>query len=143
MRDNQRKRLADVRVDLVHRQEWRRDHAYAHFREARPQPESAKPAVGSVASRADGATGTLPAKSLQVSGEGMLLPVCVSQNFAGFGGLAYALVFGMAVLTLLAPECSAHPRVQSLGYTPSVLFELLGGGWLLWSAKRSTALRSR
>jgi len=61
----------------------------------------------------------------------------VSETFARLGVLSYALVLGMAVLTLLAPECSAHPAVQAVGYTPSVLFELLGGPWLLWSARKS------
>jgi hypothetical protein len=61
----------------------------------------------------------------------------VSETFARLGVLAYALVLGMAVLTLLAPTYSAQPLVQAFGYTPSVLFELLGGPWLLWRTGRS------
>lgn len=55
----------------------------------------------------------------------------VPMLLARLGVLSYALVLAIALLTLLAPSCAANPIVQALCYTPSVLFELCAGTWLL------------
>ena len=50
---------------------------------------------------------------------------------AGFGVLAYALIFVYALLTLLFPHAAANLVLQSVAWAPSCVFELVIGIWLL------------
>lgn len=60
----------------------------------------------------------------------------LSPGFARCGVFAYTAVLLMALLTLLAPDSSAHPLLQAVCYAPSVSFELIGGAWLVWRGGR-------
>jgi Domain of unknown function (DUF4386) len=55
---------------------------------------------------------------------------------AGFGVVAYALILVYALLTLLFPSVAANLVLQSLAWTPSCVFELVIGVWLLMKGIR-------
>ncbi|MFC1524275.1 DUF4386 domain-containing protein [Thermodesulfobacteriota bacterium] len=55
----------------------------------------------------------------------------IPRTLAGFGILSFALIFIHSLTTLIAPECAMKLTVQTICYTPSGLFEIIIGIWLL------------
>ncbi len=55
----------------------------------------------------------------------------IPRLLAGFGILAFALIFIHALLFILAPEIAVKPVAQIIFYLPSGIFELVIGIWLL------------
>ena len=62
----------------------------------------------------------------------------VPMILAGFGILSFALIFIHAIMYLLAPEYASMPINQIIFYTPSGLFEIIIGIWLLSKGVKET-----
>jgi len=61
----------------------------------------------------------------------------IPRFLAGFGFLSFALIFIHALMYLMAPEYATMPINQVIFWTPSGLFELIIGSWLLYNYLKS------
>lgn len=55
----------------------------------------------------------------------------IPRPIAGFGIISFALIFIHALLYIIAPDYAALPRSQIIFWSPSGLFEIIIGIWLL------------
>ncbi len=56
----------------------------------------------------------------------------IPRPLAALGVVAYLLVFGSALVGVLAPQYATMRGVELIAYLPSILAEILIGGWLVW-----------
>lgn len=61
----------------------------------------------------------------------------VPRLLAGFGILSFALIFIHALMYILTPEYASMPVNQIVFWTPSGLFEMIIGSWLLYNYLKS------
>lgn len=61
----------------------------------------------------------------------------VPRLLAGFGILSFALIFIHALMYMLAPDYASMPINQIIFWTPSGLFEIIIGSWLLYNYLKS------
>jgi hypothetical protein len=64
----------------------------------------------------------------------------VPASLAGFGVFSYLLIFVYSLLTMLFPDWAAILVIQSVCWTPSCVFELAIGIWLLGKGLRDTGI---
>lgn len=61
----------------------------------------------------------------------------IPRLLAGFGILSFALILIHALMYILTPDLASMPIIQIIFWTPSGLFELITGSWLIYNYLKS------